>query len=66
MKMYKEALGGAGGSLTNTSDGKAISSVSDLKTQLKNAGISEELLNGVDDATLKQLYEDALKEASGQ
>ncbi|MBI5254719.1 hypothetical protein HY932_03010 [Candidatus Falkowbacteria bacterium] len=74
LKVYQDALNVGSG--TTLSTGQATTpattpanggySAAELKALLKQQGVSDEILSGIDDATLQQLYQDALKQAAGK
>jgi hypothetical protein len=70
MQIYNEALNAGGVTSStgaSTSTGAMVpSNIEELKATLKKAGLSDDLLSGIDDATLMQLYQDALKQTSGK
>ncbi|MFH0814573.1 MAG: hypothetical protein V1902_00555 [Candidatus Falkowbacteria bacterium] len=76
LKVYQDALNiGSGetaplaGQVTGTTPASSAGkqySTAELKALLKQQGVSDEMLNGIDDATLQQLYQDALKQTAGK
>lgn len=75
LKIYQDALSAGSGttlSLAPPLAGQAMTpatkqySTTELKALLKQQGVSDEMLSGIDDATLQQLYQDALKQAAGK
>lgn len=62
LKTYSDVLGGTSADGTVTQSDLLNLSAPQVRSLLKSTGLSEETLNAVDDATLLQIYRDAIAE----